>query len=119
MPWKNMAGMKRLHHHLSHILALSLKGRVIESQAYTCQLLKAMHQMALDNGGWNVASLLLPGEDPCSRPGFAASEGEIERIVQYQESIRKLQAQSKRGGDGDTNDCADKEKPGKGDGKKK
>ncbi len=81
--------------------------------------MKAMRQMALDGGGWNVASLLLPGEDPCSRQSFAASEGEVERIVQYQESIRKLQAQSKKSGDGEPEDGNEKEKPGKGDGRKK
>ncbi len=95
--WHHMAGQKRIHHHLSHILGLSLKGRVLESQAYTCQLLKCLHQLAIDKGDWRVALLMLPGEDPCGRPAFAASEGELERIVAYQESLKKLQTRQTGG----------------------
>ncbi len=73
-------------------LSLSLKNRPAESQAYLCQILKSIHQNALDNGSWEVENSLLPGEDPCGRPSHAVSEAELEKIVSYQEAMKKLKA---------------------------
>ncbi len=69
-------------------------------------MLKAINQAALDNGDWEVANCLLPGDDVCSRQGFAVGEAELERIVGYQEAMRKLKAKknfasSGRADDGD------------------
>ena len=62
--WGNMASLHRVHSHLSQVLALSLRGSQSQAEAYTVQLLRALHQVALDGGSWTSASLLLPKQDP-------------------------------------------------------
>ncbi len=64
--WGLMVGRHRIHHHLSHAVVLGLKGQVAESMAYGCVLLRAIRQHSLDNGGWDIANLMMPGEDPCT-----------------------------------------------------
>ena len=55
--WGRMQGLKRVHYHLSKILALSLKGKKHVSEAYTVRLLRATHQCCIDSGSWDSASL--------------------------------------------------------------
>jgi hypothetical protein len=109
--WGRMTGMKRIHHHLHHCLALSLKGQRRQSEAYQAQLLRAVWQSALDGADWSTASLLLPGEDPISRVATAATETEMEAIVAYQEAQRKLKKkEAPRAGE------EEDDEPGKGKG---
>ena len=120
-----MQGLKRVHYHLSKILALSLKGKKHVSEAYTVRLLRAIHQCCIDNGSWDSASHLLPGKDPCERNLFGGTEAELEAIVGYREALKKLQkgsppwAQKKKlaGGGGAPN--KDKKRDGKGNKDKK
>ena len=74
------------------------------------QILKSLHQVALDQGAWLSAQHLLPGGDPIDRVAFGGSHQEMEAIAGYHDAIRKL----KRGqGSEDTK----KEPKGKGAGK--
>ena len=111
--WGRMQGMRRIHHHLGHVVALSLKGRRREAEAYGCQLLRSIHQSCLDGGGWETASLLLPGEDPVSKSGFAATEAQLEAICAFQETVKKLKSK-KSSGDAEAGDegAVPKEKGG-------
>ena len=53
-------GLWRVHYHLSIILMLSMKGKSREAMAYMVQLLRALHQVQIDNGSWATAMHLLP-----------------------------------------------------------
>jgi len=88
--WGKLAGLHRVHFHLSHILGLSLKGKKKQAEAYTVQLLRSLHQVSLDNGMWSTASLLLPRPDPIYRENFGATETELEAVVGYQEALKKI-----------------------------
>lgn len=54
------------------------------------QLLKAVHQVSLDNGSWMDASLLLPVPDPIFKVEFGAEEEELEGIAAHREALAKL-----------------------------
>ena len=118
-----MLGLKRVHWHLSHILAVSLGGRHAEAEAYMVQLLRAVHQSVLDSGSWHTAMLLLPGEDPCQKETFVATERELQIIAGYRDAHRRIQKGP--GGGGKDTEKEDTEKPdappkaGKGAGAKK
>jgi hypothetical protein len=88
--WGKMLGLKRVHWHVSHILSLSLKDKRREAQAYMVQLLRGLHQVTLDGGSWEVASLLLPNRDPCARDHFGATERELEAVVAYQKAMKEI-----------------------------
>ena len=90
VPWGKMLGLKRCHWHLSHALAFSLRGRKHQAEAYMVQLLKSLHQVALDGGSWEVASLLLPARDPCQREQWGASERELEAVASYRKAMKEI-----------------------------
>ena len=90
--WGKLAGLLRVHFHLSHILSLLLKGRKSQGKADIVQLLRSLHQVSLDGGVWSTASLLLPKPDPLYRETFGATEVELEAIVAYQEAMKKIKS---------------------------
>ena len=91
-----MTGLWRTHHGISHILEL-LEARRVEEAAATCvQLLKSIHQAALDSGGWTLASTLLPWEDPLTREAFGGDEDEMIAAAAWSRGLRDLQAQVNR-----------------------
>ena len=108
IPWVNMAGLHRVHFHLPHILATSLRGDHNQAGAYMVQLLRALHQVALDGGTWNTGSLLLPKTDPLYKNQCGGTEEELEAIVAYREAMQKLKGRPDHPG-----------QPGKGKGKGK
>ena len=57
-----MSCLWRTHHGVSEILELIDYQQVEQAAATAVQLLKAIHQAALDQGSWSVASTLLPWE---------------------------------------------------------
>ena len=89
IPW-GMLGLKRCHWHLSHALAYFFRGRKQQAEAYMVQLLKGLHQVALDGGSWEVASLLLPARDPCQREQWGASERELEAVASYRKAMEEI-----------------------------
>ena len=48
--WGELAGVHRVHSHLSRVLALLLKGRESKGEAYIVQLLQSLRQVSLDGG---------------------------------------------------------------------
>jgi hypothetical protein len=90
LPFQKMYGLKRVHWHLSHVLTYSLAGRHAEAEAYMVQILRAIHQSVLDGGQWHTAVLLLPGEDPCQKESFGATERELQIIAGYRDAHRRI-----------------------------
>ena len=94
--WGNMNGLQRMHFHLCHIMTLSLKARQPQAEAYMAQMLRALHQVALDGGSWSTASLMLPRKDPIFKDQFGASGEELEAIVAYQDAMKRLKTRGDR-----------------------
>ena len=72
-----MAGLWRMHHGLSEIFELLENQRVEQAAATVCQLLKASHQAALDQGSWALAATLLPWDDPLAREPFGGDGADV------------------------------------------
>ena len=89
--WGRFKGIQKMHFHTSHILDLLLRNRPDQAAAYCCQLCRALHQVSLDQGGWDAASLLLPRQDPLTRIRFGGSAAEMEVVANYRDTIRKLE----------------------------
>ncbi len=107
LSWGRFKGYQRLHWHMSHVLDLLAHGHHQIGTAYLVQVLRATHQVALDQGGWEVASLLLPRQDPQDRVRFGGTPAELETISAYRDALKKISKKE------------DGEKGAKGAGKKK
>ena len=83
-------GLFRIHYCLSEILELSHRGEKQLSDAYLVQLLKAIHQVSLDDGRWGHAGLLLPSENPLARPEFGGDMSELMDVLSYTKAVRDL-----------------------------
>ena len=94
--WGKHVGLKRCHWYLAHGLTYSLRGEHLISQAFMCQLLRALHQVAVDGGGWENACLLLPGHDPCRRDPYGMAEGDLHVIAAYKDAQRRLERRGPR-----------------------
>ena len=112
--WGWLAGLHRVHFHISLRLTPPPRGQDLQSQAYTVQLLRAPHQVSLDGGGWQTAMLLLPKADPLQKETFGATERELEAIVAYQEAMKRIKPVFH--GDDVNGEKTEKEKKGKGGG---
>ena len=47
--------------------------------------------MAIDDGHWSTASLLIPVPDPIDKVKFGGSHAQLEVIAAYREGLRKLE----------------------------
>ena len=65
--------------------------RVEESAASFVQLLKALHQVAIDSGSWANASLLLPWEHPTERDLFGGDPMEMQVAGSWNRGLLDLQ----------------------------
>ena len=61
---------------MSEILELLEHQQIEQAAATGVQLLKAIHQAALDQGPWSLASTLLPWQDPLQREIFGGDAEE-------------------------------------------
>jgi len=87
-----MKGLWRCHHLLSDVLQLLDAQENEAAMGLTVQALKALHQVALDGGAWETALLLLPDDDPLSKPAFGGEERELEAAYTYKKSLQELRA---------------------------
>jgi hypothetical protein len=85
-----MKGLWRTHHAMSEALQHLVENRPEHAAAHLALCLQAVHQVALDQGDWGNASLLIPSEDPLARPTFGAGERELESIYAYRKALREL-----------------------------
>ena len=95
MQFGKMQVLQRVHFHISHALELGLRDRHAECLAYLCQLLRAMHQVVLDGGGWEDASGFLPTEDPFQTVEFAGDDSEVETLAARREALDTLRKKKK------------------------
>eukprot|EP00929_Paragymnodinium_shiwhaense_P008266 TRINITY_DN112214_c0_g1_i1.p2 TRINITY_DN112214_c0_g1~~TRINITY_DN112214_c0_g1_i1.p2 ORF type:complete len:440 (-),score=61.56 TRINITY_DN112214_c0_g1_i1:575-1894(-) len=106
--WNKMKGLHRVHFHLSHALTWLLAGEHEAAGAYLVQLLRSLHQVALDNGSWQDASLLLPVQDPIQKREFGATERELETVAAYRKALNDLRRSRLRGNWNDQPDNGDR-----------
>ena len=87
-----MRGLYRVYEELLNILETMESGKNVNWKAASdiVQLLKAIHQCALDRGEWSVACHLLESGDILSQPSFGATERELECIQSYRKGLRDL-----------------------------
>ena len=75
-----MKGLYRCHHAASEILQYLSRGENAQAEGHVVQLLKALHQMALDRGAWTHAIHLIPTADPFGRANFGDTELEMQQV---------------------------------------
>ena len=85
-----LRGLWRVHYNLSEACQLGIDGEWDHMLAFCIQMLKALHQVSLDNGDWSSAELLIPSESPTGRPAFGGDEEELRGIFSYRKAMREL-----------------------------
>jgi len=85
-----MTGLWRCHLILQEIIQLQMADDHVHATALTCQLSKALHQVAVDHGNWETALLLIPLPDAIGDTPFGGDEEELESIHAYMKSLREL-----------------------------
>ena len=75
------------------------------AHAFAAQLAKALHQVAIDGGSWESASLMLPLPDAFQEPSFGGSERELAAVHSYRKAMKDLRSKHARlEGSDDTED---------------
>ena len=69
---------------------MMIDGHTAHGMAMLVQISKSMHQAAINQGSWEIAALLLPTEDPLSRPEFGGDAEEMIRVQSHRRSMRDL-----------------------------
>ena len=54
------------------------------------QVLKALHQCAIDGGDWMSGALLVPVADPLRREEFGVTEREMQQVYSHRRAMRDL-----------------------------
>ena len=88
-----MVGLWRCHYAVARILEHLEHRRLEEGAATCCQLLKAIHETAIDHGSWNNSMLLLPWDDPLRPDMFGGDHDEMMAVAQWNRGVRDLQTQ--------------------------
>lgn len=92
--WGKFRTLQRLHHALSTILETQLKGRTMEATLQITQVLRSIHQCALDQGNWQTAWLLTGMQDPLEKPRFGGEAQSLEVIAAYIKAMDDLEKRS-------------------------
>ena len=82
-----MTGLWRCHFAMSHVLELMEHRRVEEAAATAVQVLKAIHQTALDGGSWNSST------DPLAKDLFGGDAEEMMATAAWNRGVKDLQSQ--------------------------
>jgi len=85
-----MRGLWRCHYMTSEILEHALRQEHEVTCALLCQLLKCLHQVALDRGSWETSQLLWVSEDVLGRDVFGGEEAEMQVVQQFQKARKEL-----------------------------
>ena len=88
-----MVGLWRCHYSVAQVLEHLEHRRVEQAAATCCQILKAIHQTALDQGSWNNSMVLLPWDDALRPDIFGGDPDEMMAAAQWNRGIRDLQSQ--------------------------
>ena len=92
--WGKQKTLMRVHYGLSELLQVLMKGKLERGALMTVQLLRAVHQVSLDQGSWQAASLLLAHSDPLERPRFGGEPEQLEKIASYLKAMQELEKRS-------------------------
>jgi hypothetical protein len=106
-----MRGMWRCHFMAAEILQAWRDGSPDRAAALTVQMLKVLHQLAVDGGSWDTAMMLWPAPDPLASDEFGGSELEMRRIHAYRKAVSELRKKVQS-----TEQEESEETPGKGSG---
>ena len=85
-----MKGLWRCHWMLANIIQSHIEGNPEFALAFACQSMKCLHQVALDQGGWQVAHLLLPEEDPLAPEEFGGDPEELQAAQAFRSALSEL-----------------------------
>ena len=99
IPWGKMLGLRRVHWYLCQILEESLRGNKLTCEAFICQLLRGLHQVALEGGSWDTACATLPGYDPCKREPHGLAEDDLHTVAAYRDAQRRIEGGRRKAGD--------------------
>ena len=92
-------------------------GQSDQAAAATVQLLRALHQLAIDNGDWCIASKLLAHRDPLEKREFGGSEQQLQAIHAYERALAELKPkQQNQNNTNKDHGGAENDKDGKGKG---
>lgn len=91
LSWGKQKSLMRIHYAVSELLQVLLKGGTERAALMAVQLLRAIHQVCLDQGSWQAASLLLSHVDPLERPKFGGEPDQLERIASYIKAMNDLE----------------------------
>ncbi len=92
-----MRGLWRCHHAVSEMVQLLLAGDLERGAAFGVLLLQGLVQVAIDQGSWENGALIIPTEDPLSRPVFGAEEQMLKDIFRYRKALKELRTQHPKG----------------------
>lgn len=90
-----LRGLLRCHHAAAEALQEYLQGRPDHMAAMVCLMMQALHQVALDQGSWQNAQLIMVHPDPLSRPEFGADPALMQNISAYRRALTDLQRRQK------------------------
>ena len=106
MPWRysdvsrrirsvfgSMTGLWKVHYHVSEILTAAEEQNFELVIGMIVQLLKCIHQVALDRGSWKTAQMLLLHPDPTTIGDFGGDEEELELVHGFSKAMRELKLQ--------------------------
>ena len=109
--------MWRIHFMLSEVLQIYQEQQYDVAEALIVQLLKVIHQVAIDHGEWHNALLMWPDEDPIGVEEFAGEESEMQQIHGYRRALADLRGKTGRQWWEQRNEENDAERPPRKDGK--
>jgi len=85
-----MKGLWRCHIGLQEIIWMLLEDKSLQATAFACQMWKALHQVALDQGDWSNALPMIPVADLLAAPQFGGDEYEMQMIHSYKKAMKEL-----------------------------
>ena len=91
-----MRGLWRAHYLGSEILFHYQLGEWEYAESLLVQLLKLLHQVAVDGGSWDNALLMWPTEDPVGQEDFGMEEHEMIAIHAYRRGLTDLKTKGMR-----------------------
>ena len=92
-----MAGLHEAYMLVLEIVQLHHDNQPEMAGALAVQIAKALHQVALDKGSWENATLLVPLEEAGERSLFGGDERELRGIYKYKKSLRELKSMGAKG----------------------
>jgi hypothetical protein len=102
-----LRGLWRCHYMISDILQAAIADDQAQVVGLSVQMLKCLHQVALDRGSWQQGQYLLPQADPLAPEEFGGDPSELRLVHRYTTALKDLKAK-KIDGNSDSDDGEDK-----------